>query len=431
MDVGKLALLFTVVLMAAGATGCLETVGDETKGALGADEDPTRDQTDQDTKTDELEEGHAHSNYRAALASVNEGGEHVPDRFAIEMEADALETGETGYAKSLVDAEKQLRIDHYQGATLVSQSSSVGPDEAETLLVGAVNTTVILGFPGALVAGHNDTAEPMVPEPRIGGLETAKEQATSADTIGPAAIVERMATLPSDAELTQEVIQWNGEDAVEIKGSHENETVTLDLRMVYLQEDNLPVRIEIEQQLADPLDALERHGQFTMTFAYGENATSPYEEMAIRAEAMALFDVEDIGNPILKDEPKGEWTIQPSARPGLVPLDEAEVFVYKSSASGESTTGTILPEEAQVLRLPAEEGIVENDKVRIEYEDRDGDGAVSPGDKINLTSKDGNEYLMALHDEKTGAKLVPGPGLLAAVAAAAAAAGFRGRRWSR
>ena len=113
----------------------------------------------------------------------------------------------------------------------------------------------------------------------------------------------------------------------------------------------------------------------------------------------------------------------PSRKTGIVPLSEVEAVV-RDGNGGDSER------PVPVLTLRLEAGAAENADVRVTFEDVDGDGKVSTGDRLTLVKKTdaASGYSVALRDEATDLYLAPGWSAAAAALAGLAAAFALARR---
>lgn len=399
-------LVAAAVALVVGA-GCMATIGEKTKDALGVNDTSSEDQA--------TEAGSLEASYGDAFDTLEEDG--AVSRWSMDLHTEAVNGSSTTDAKLLVDEELPMLLVSLRESGAEIQATDEGP-----LLVGQVGKTSLMGSPEELVGMYNesqsspteDFESPSLEPP--GGEDGGSQDASRAN---PMTLVDAIDELPDEAEFSREPATVDGEDAVRVDVAFDNGTHSFDFTATVYTDPPRPA--SIEGTFDGPEMSLSGSGpaEVSITFAYGEDAEHPHERKVVRAEAVTFFDEETFGSMELGSQGAGdEWTIQPSVNPGSVDLSEVRILVTNSSGFEGDTEA--------VLTLDPREGSASNDQVSVSYEDADGDGAVSPGDTITLEPQNENAtgYSVAVEDQVTGVRTVPGPGaafpLLAGVALAVA-----------
>lgn len=420
-----------LILIVAGG-GCLKAIGDQTKRVVGTDGvDPGENDTpgDDDAPT---EEGAARSRYVHAMNSL--GDEEEIERWSMSMRVEAASGSTVEDGRLLVDTARHVMV-----ASIESETSGAGearssdeasdpwepPSPPEALLFGQVGRTFLVGSQEPLVLMGNHSADRASPGDGFNLSSPYDDREIPRENqSGPAAILEALQDVPEGAEVSERAITYERQPATEMNVSYENETSSGDLRVVILHEPDRPALVEgtltgphVDLTSGGSEDA--QGGTVRLTFAYGADATHPQETAMIRAEAMTLSS----DSPMLGGSSgtgNGTKVIQPSINPGSIPLEEVQVVVTTASGGPWSSSDT----GGHVLTLDAEHGSAQTGEVSVIYEDADGDGAVSPGDRIVLEDRntsDSKTFSVKLHDEVSGLNVSPGAGLIGLLAGALAA----------
>ncbi len=395
---GRPTILFIVLLtLTAALAGCAGPTTDEPGG----------------TGSSELSAAEARQAYASALKVLEEGASEV-DRVGLSMAFEALSGDEqgTGQVDGLFDEAQQLAIMSMSGSIFDEGGDMpVGPG-GETFLFGQVAKTSFFGAPPSLIGMYNESAEPVEGFTAVDSTPESGVESGEGSLFDPTTFLGALESeLPDDAEVSYAVVQHEGQAAIEINVTYAEDDASFDVRVVILEATELPALIETTFTDPNATDPSERDGRVTMAFTYDEQATHEHEEALVRLETMTLLDenaVDPFGMGAQEDDGRfSNATIQPSINPGLIPLDELEIHIDADTGA----PGMDGQETGAVLTMGAEEGVRENDQVRVSYEDVDEDGHVSPGDRIileDLNTTDGERYALVLHDEVTGFNLVPG-----------------------
>lgn len=423
----RVAVGLALVLIVAGA-GCLEAIGDQTKQVIGTDEtDPGANDSreDEDVPT---EEGTARSRYVHAMNAL---GDDEIERWSMSMRVEAASGSMVENSSMLVDTSKHVMVASIENETAgegAGSSTSEAPDpwgtppSPDVLLFGQVGRTFLVGSQEPLVLMGNHSPDRGYPGESLNLTSPYDDQEVPGQTgNGPDAFLQALQDVPEGAEVTERTITYEGQPATEMNVSYENATSSGDLRVVILHGPDRPALVE--GTLTGPHVDLTtggsddgQGGTVRMTFAYGADATHPQEEAMIRAEAMTL----STDSPMLGGSSgtgDGTTVIQPSINPGLIPLEEVQVHLQLPDLNGS------IERSDPLLSLDAEDGETEIDGLVLRYEDTDGDGFVSPGDRVGYESNASNfsGYSVTLEDEVTGMKMTPAPGLAAIVLGALSA----------
>lgn len=404
--------------------GCLSSVGQQTKEAVGASDAAEAQARSNATAGggDEALATGTREVYASALSSLGE--DDAITRYAIDGDAAGLDGSARANMSLLFDAEKDLVVISIRNESTAPPSDGDGISQPKLLLIGQVRRTTLIGTPKAVISSYNQNASLPQENFTVDNLYTGGERAgmDSDAATGPGAFLEAIEGPPPGASITSAQITYHGEPAEEIQATFQNGSRSIDVRVVVLEDPRRPALIEgtIEDPSAGD-DAVT--GDFSMRFTYGADATHPYEERVLRAATLALGAPEDQSMFSQPNETK-IWTVQPSETSKRIALDDVEVLVTESS-SGSSPS----PAEP-VARLPAENGSIDTEAFDVRYVDADADGYVSSGDQVEFTprTQDAASYTVGLHDEATGMRVAPGAGVWSAIAALTGALAWLRRR---
>lgn len=392
-----------------------------------------------------ISQAQARSNYLRAVSTLADGPANE-SRVGMEMTWEAMNGSEngTGTMNALFDEENGLVIMSMRGALANPSTGMGGGEEIDVLLVGQVHKTSFFGVPPELIGVYNETTEPpegftsvdASPDAGAGSGGGGGQDGSLSDPTG---FLQTLSEEPPEGtEYRAQATTYEGRDAIEVRSTYEDENGTVDARVIVYEDTSRAALIEGKVQGQGSSGAAE-DARFSVSFTYGDEAEHDQEEGLVRLESMTFTSDDGLGGFSMAgpSEPRFEnRTIQPSQNPGMVPLDEVQVHVSPSDPSGgfggQADDGNATQ---PVLRLDADEGSASNEDVRVTFEDTDGDGAVSPGDRIvleDLNTSDGQTFSLTLHDEVTGLNLSPSPGLvLFGLAIGLAAVGSRSLRRRR
>jgi hypothetical protein len=388
-----------VLLLGAGLAGCASDTGpaDGNEGT-----------------TDDGGTGTGAADARSTFASAVSGfekGSSDAERVAMEMTVEK-EDGSNGSMTALFVAEKSLSLWQMDEGFTEDSGQGAGP-QLDTMTIAQVHKTAFVGGEDSLIGFYNESETPPDTFSFFDeSLLSSGNGGSSADVTNPEDLVGGLENATDEAEFESTETTFQGQSAREIQASWENETGAYSARVVVDTETDRTLLIEGQ----GPGDG--GPGTYRMTFTYGGEATHPMEETVYRAETMTFSEGEP--QPFQGggdgSDAYTNRTIQPSQNPGTIGLEELEVLAVPSSS--DTSSGETTP---PALRLSAEEGTAEDEDaaVRLTYEDADDDGAVTPEDRImleDLNTSDDQDYSLELHDEETGLRLAPGPGLLAGLA---------------
>lgn len=406
------------LLAVAPLSGCLEPIGEATQQAL-AGENATQQKTAPEAEDEaELAEDEIAATYEAALSPVDaEDTDDEPfERAHITMDVESLEDApeESAHFEVSIDDAEEVFIMSLEDYQTGDSEELAGLEAGESILFGVVHKTTLAGVPPELVATYdaNSTWE------NVTGTDSSDEEASPSssqpldDIPEPDEIVEDLEDVPDGAEIEARTVEHEGEQRLEITLQHDNGTESMDVRLLVDTERELPVLLEATYREAEEVTSIDEGAHVRAAFAYGEDASyHDYREELIRLEAMTIHDEAGETFSYVEINETETWTLKPSKNPGLVPLEEVEVQLR-------GTSGGFASDSEAKLTLPAEEGQLVTEDATLAYEDVDGDGHVSPGDEVRFTphTEQAQGWSIAMHDEETGMRTVPGPGLGALVA---------------
>lgn len=415
------ALITGVLLLTVAFAGCAQ------------DQAPGEDPSD---GSEDVSQAEARSSFQKAM-DVFQDSAQDQDRIQMRMEFTTPNgTGEqTGTVDALYDADQNMSIMSMSGmfAEGTSGPGASGPSGSIDVFVAAqVHKTSFFGVPPSVLGFYNESQEP--PE----GFTSVDASPDAGGSDGDSGTFSDPTTLmsdlseepPEEAEFTATETTHKGQEATEITATYRQDNATYDVRVIVYTETGLPALLEGEVTPDEDAPSKKEAGSFSVEFAYGEDATHEHEQAFVRLESMTYSTGEPQGMMMgqQSSERYTNRTIQPSQNPGLVPLEEIQVQVTSESqgsmAGGENGTEPVLTLD------PDEQTTAENENVSVTYEDADGDGAVSPGDRIvleDLNTSDSERFSLQLHDEVTGMNLTPGLGVLSLLAGVALAAVGRRR----
>lgn len=350
----------------------------------------------------------------SALAHLWGGEPGVADRVAVNVtyEASGNASSSRGYMDLFLSAE--------DGELVVDSTGGIGGSlEAggAPVVAAQMGRTLLVGEPAEVVGTYNRTAEPpdALQDVEDGplGEATTTPGAGEANLLGTLDLVESLA---EDRELEAAALPFRGRDALEVStvGGDPDPRV----RAVVYVDPLRPALVEarIPPEAVGSTDAVPGAGEVEMRFDYGEDADHRLREPLTRLETLTLRS----GRPSLAADPGEEgglWenrTVQPARETGIVPVEEVTAHVVNRSFEAEGE---------DLLSLRLEWGSASAREVNLTYEDADGDGAVSTGDRFLLGKRDENVTVaLVLEDEATGMRVAPAAGLLPGLAAAGAAA---------
>lgn len=309
--------------------------------------------------------------------------------------------GQSGNFTMFVDAEDEVAI-----ANMETRSGGRGPG---TLVVAQVHKTSFMGNEKDGFLGiYNESAEP------VDGLEQVDQPGSrsysSTGTGSFLSVLNQTENIPPNASLTWELRTYEGKDALSLNITHENATSKTQLTWILWTDPDRPALVDGR--------VVDKESDATATvrveFQYGDEATHHLESGLKRLESMTFLNQSQSSATSSGEGPYKNFTIQPSAHPGRVALEEATAVVKNNT--GEASAEVF-------LELPLEEGSAQSEEVRLTFDDADGSGTVTPGDEFVMKQRDENvTLLLTVEDEKTGLVLLPAPGSLAGFAALATAA---------
>lgn len=403
------AWMASLLLLTVALAGCASDQGP-------AGEDGTEDEA--------ISSEEARSTY-ANAATVFEDGPSDATRVGMKMsfKSENATGNQTGTVDALADEDKQLMIMSMSGRFAGSAGGQGTSESIETFVAGQVHKTNFFGVPPDLLGFYNESATPPEgftsvetnPDPGPGSSDA------SSGFADPTSLMSKLAEdPPEDATFTATETTYNGQPAVEIETTYTDANATYDVRAVVYTDPSRPALFEGSVEPTPAAGPEVEAGTFEVEFTYDEDATHDLEEGLTRLETM-----------VFAGEPQGfgggadtgrftNHTIKPSKNAGMVPLHEVQVVVTTGAGGPSSSSDTGGP----VLTLDAEQGSAQTGEVRVTYEDADGDGAVSPGDRIVLEDRntsDSKTFSVKLHDEVSGLNLSAGAGLFGLVAGALAA----------
>lgn len=328
---------------------------------------------------------------------------------------------ETGYMDMYLDADLGEVVLRMAGEGF-SGSGSSGGSSLGYLVVGRMGQTAIFGGDGSIISGYNDSAASPSAFDSLDELNPGTPGGSDSNPTFLFEALQKNLTQNVD-EFTAEDITYQGEEALEIKSTGDEESGA-SLRVVIWKEPKRPALIEgrVTEEAAQNNPNLEEPGEITMRFQYGDDATLEMRDDLTRVETLTFMSSED-ASTTPGQEGWLNHTIQPSRDipEGEVSLDEVTARVMNQTFGGQGE---------EVLAVSLDQGSAESDEARFTYEDADGDGMVSEGDEIRVERLDENASLsLELEDTVTGLKVTPSLAALGALAAAGAAAALlRGRR---
>lgn len=375
----------------------------------------------------------ARSAYAGAVTVFQDGPSNA-SRVGMKMSftSENATGNQTGTVDALADEDKQLMIMTMSGRFAASAGGQGSSESIETFVAAQVHKTNFFGVPPDLLGFYNESATP--PE-GFTSVEANPDAGPGSSDSGsgfadPTSLMSKLGEdPPEDAEFTAMETTYNGQPAIEIETTYTDANATYDVRAVVYTDPGRPALFEGSVEPTSEAGPEIEAGTFEVEFTYGEDATHDLEEGLTRLETM-----------VFADEPQGfgggsdtgrftNHTIKPSKNAGMVALDEVQVVVTTGTGGPSPSSDTGGP----VLTLDAEQGSAQTGEVRVTYEDADGDGAVSPGDRIVLEDRntsDSKTFSVKLHDEVSGLNLSPGAGLIGLLvgALAAGAVARRSRR---
>lgn len=385
----------------------------------------------------ELSEQEARDRFQQGLGSLGSTSGDLPARYS--MNATFTSTNEsgqqTGFMIVLVDTDAQVAIFSIQGEALDAGTSSGGMSSGidagvdGAFLVGQVAKTSFMGTTEGLFAVYNESADPVTgfDDVRNNSLASSMPGAGGGSPADPGSVLDIGREIPDNATVEHEVTTYEGEPALEMDVSYDEGDGSVEFTAIMYLDPDRPALMEGSFEGTEAEGAtLPGTGSFRIAFDYGDDASHPNEDALVRAETMTLHNTTS-SEPSFGSSEVPRWTnltIQPSADPGTVPLEEATAYVRNGSASsGDDGMGEVL------VTLPLEDGSAASAEAELSYEDADGDGHVSPGDVLRMRQTQEGSFELTLEDEVTGLVLVPALGPLAVLAAlgAAGAVAVRGR----
>lgn len=402
------------VLIAAPLAGCLEPIGEAVQDQVDDGETPEEGIQADDGARADVEQGEIADTYESAFTSLEPGEDDEVDRVSMDLSATKLETQERFEITAFWDEEERVAAMTFENGTQAEGQARLG--SMEGVLIGSVGETTFFGVPPQLATYHDEN-KTWEDEPFNVSSEETGSRASSQDMLDPASMVDQMEALPEEANVTSSTVTHEGEQARQIQVAHDNETATIDARVLVDPDTERPLLVE---GVVNDANTEEGPIDLSMAFTYGDQADHAYADELVRLEAMAV----DSGTSSMFGGTSANTTltVQPSVNPGTIALDAVEVHAFTTSDEGT---------QAQVqMRLPAEDGRLSTENGELVYEDKDGDGHVSPGDEIRFTpsSDEASRWSVGLYDEETEMRTVPGVGVSALAASLAGLAGLVGRR---
>lgn len=402
--------LVVTLLVSAPLAGCLDEVGDATKETLGA-EDAHHPEADQG---EEFDRGELEDTYESAFQALD-ADEGEIRRFSASMDLKSLEGApEERIAFGMyIDEPEEVMIVSIEafedGVSSEDSTSAHALGLGEGFLMGVVHKTTFMGEPPELLAIYDansswaeQTDNMTEPDEQLGPA-----QDSGGEMVDPQSIVEELEEIPDEAELAIQTVTYEGEKAKEIRVHHDNETHTFDFRLVIDPDLGAPLLLDGTFRESANVSSLEDGAHVRAEFSYGEGADHEYKDALLRLETMTIHGQDDDAGSWAEVNETQSWTVKPSQNPGSVPLEEVEIQMRGTSGGGFSG------ESEAKLTLAAEEGQTSTTDATLVYEDRDDDGHVSPGDEIRFVhhTTEAQGWSVSVHDEQTGLRTVPGPGL--------------------
>lgn len=429
----SLATVVVLLLVATAGAGCLESIGNATKNAIGPQQAaPSSSEAEPaaaGSSRDETSVGTgAIGTYEAAMSKL-EGDDDAVERYAIEAHIEALEGDRSGDARIFLDKSQDLQIISFSpslfgNGTTANPASGPGAASAgappDALIMAQAGKTSLFGSPKGFIGDHdeNRSAPEQLFQPNESSFPGAGNS-SNRSLISPGALLDA-ARSADGFETTVERTSWEGRSSIRVDLHKENRTHELDVSAWILTATERPVHFEVTERNRSATDPLERGSHTVMNLSYGRDASHPYETEVRRASSMVLNgtspDVEVTAEDLGSSRSVSAWEVAPSPNSGLVALEEATLLVKASSDDG--SDGLTDAAGQVILELPADEGSASNGSVNVSYVDVDGDGAVSTGDRIELEAQNvsAGPYSVVLQDEKTGVKVMPATGLVGLLA---------------
>lgn len=239
-------------------------------------------------------------------------------------------------------------------------------------------------------------------------------------------------TLQDDANLTVESVEatlYKGKNALRIIVTHTEDDGTLARgNLVVYLDSRLPAMLEAEETSPDGSKS-----HVVAKFLYGEEVGPFLDPGNGIARAATLATTSEARNSTTTFTFVGTDA-------ALVALAELEIRLVEPGSpfgfpgSGSDDGNGTDPEESFRLRFVASDGNASAEGISATFEDVDGDGFVTPGDRILVTeSGEGGGFMglaLELMDLKTGTRVTPAWGALGGLFAALGAAAVLGRRRS-
>lgn len=370
----------------------------------------------------------AFANFQDAMSSLDSPTDG-PKRFAATVQAEAANSTENWEMRFLVDANEGRMIVHMKGKAPEGPGAMMGDE----FIGGQIWKTSFFGSAAFLIGTYNESAEPPT---NLGDYQGAPGT-DGGSFASPEEFFGMVKQAAKDDLKSERVITHQGKPALELIFERTEGSATIKATIIVWTDPLRPARFDVTMRDPDAEDDVQRDGRLVVDFSYDADATHPWEPALVRAETMTLLTANDTQSAFGgfgsfggdSESSAKTFTVQPSKQPGLVPLAEVEARVFES--------GEQPGQGAAVLTLPLEQGTAENEDVRVTFQDKDGDGRVSPGDVLTLEPKGANSedesgfgsgYTVGFYDETTKVFLAPGAGLLGAlVALAVVAVGLRRR----
>lgn len=406
----SLAVLACCLLLTVPLAGCLEPIGEATQDALtdpdsNASASESRHKQAADGEESSADEGPSRAEvadtYQTAFSGLEPSNDGI-ERFSTSLHSERIEGDQEVEMKLFVDVDSEIAILSFVNGT---HGEEYRPG-LEELLLGVVHKTSLMGSPAALMGEYNESHSwseiaKNLSEPRV-------DESSGMDTgggFGEASLLfGGFQDVPPEALSGWEETTYEGREAREVQVQHDNETTEMDLRVVIDRDTQRPLALE---GVVNESASLAEPSSVNATFAYGEEASHPYRDELVRLEAMTIESDDDsdvtLGASVNETL---NYTVQPSANPGSIPLEEVTVQLRDSVGQPEAST--------LWTSLPAEEGELTTENATLAYVDHDDDGRVSPGDEIRFTphTEEATRWDVVVEDEQTGMRLAPGPSLV-------------------